>query len=433
MRKVIIAGAGHGGLTAAVTLAGKGWDVTVFEAAVREEMGHDWHDTMMPAAFDFCGIRRPEQLFTPYVKARHTTPAKTVELKTDPTPVKNISYIDRKDLIRCLLSAAEESGVKLRFETEVLSPVTDGDRVAGLRLRTEDREWEETADLVIDAAGMDSPVRKNLPERFGILREIPAEQTYFVWRGYYNTVPGGKHPAHSYNICFFHAGAPGLDWLIDRPPFADILVGSIGSVNENVIDASVADFRADYSFVGTQLLRGGGGIKKIPLRRTLGIFVADGYAAVGDSAAMTEPMSGSGITLSMKAGKILAETVLSGGSDPFSAENLWRYQYDYQKTLGEKYLKDDLIKGMLQMLTPADMDYLFERRVLTAKEMLKDHAPVDFDYIKGKFAVLGRPALLRPLTKTAGRLAKKAAVCAAMPRDYDPAAVRAWVERYEAL
>ena len=434
MHKIIVAGAGHGGLTAAVTLAKKGWDVTVFEASAREAMGHDWHDTMMPAAFDFCGIARP-RLFTPYVKARHTTPAKTVVLKTDPAPVKNVAYIDRRDLIRYLLSVAEESGVKLCFETEALSPLCENGRVTGLRLHNKDKTWDEPADLVIDAAGMDSPVRRNLPESLGILKEIPAEQTYFVWRGYFNAVPGGRRPEHSYNICFFHTGAPGLDWLIDRPPYADILVGGIGGgdLDEAAVEAAVADFRADYSFVGTELLRGGGGIKKIPLRRTLGLFVADGYAAVGDSAAMTEPMSGSGVTLSMKAGKILAETLLSGGGDPFSAGNLWRYQYDYQKTLGENYLKDDLIKGMLQMLTPDDMDYLFQNRVLTAKEMLKDKAPVDLDYIKGKAAIFGRPALLGPLTRTAKRLAKKSAVCAAMPRVYDPNAVKAWAGRYEAL
>ena len=433
MKKIIIAGAGHGGLTAAVTLAKQGCDVTVYEREKRAAMGHDWHDTMQPAAFDFCGIPRPDRLFTPYVKARHTNPKKTVTLQTDPTPLKSVAYIDRKDLIACLLSAAEAAGAKLRFETEVLSPVCENGTVTGLRLRTAGKEWEEKADLVIDAAGMDSPVRKNLPESLGILKEIPAGQTYFVWRAYFNTVPGGERPAHSYNICFFHTGAPGLDWLIDRPPYADVLVGSIGCVDESAIDAAVADFRRDYSFVGEQILRGGGGIRKIPLRRTLGLFVADGYAAVGDSAAMTEPMSGSGISLSMKAGKILAETVLSGGESRQSAKNLWRYQYAYQKTLGEKYLNDDLIKGMLQMLTPEDMDYLFENRVLTAKEMLKDKAPADLSYFLDKTKVFGRPALFAPLTKTVRRLAKKTAVCAAMPRIYDKAAIQAWASRYESL
>ena len=39
----------------------------------------------------------------------------------------------------------------------------------------------------------------------------------------------------------------------------------------------------------------------------LPMIVADGYAAVGDSAAMTIPLNGSGINLSMNAGKLLAD------------------------------------------------------------------------------------------------------------------------------
>ena len=432
MKKILVAGAGHGGLTAAIALAKKGYEVTVYEKSSREAMGHDWHDTMMPAAFDFCEIARPENAFTPYVKARHTNPKKTVVLKTDPAPLKSVAYIDRKTLIRYLLEVAETSGVKLCFETEVLAPLCAGDRVTGLKLRENGEVREEAADLVIDAAGMDSPVRWNLPAACGIKKEIPASETYFVWRAYFNTVEGNR-PEHSYNICFFHTGTPGLDWLIDRPPYADILVGSIGSVNENVIDAAVADFRKDYSFVGTEILRGGGAIKKIPLRRTLGLFVADGYAAVGDSASMTEPMNGSGITLSMKAGKILANAVIAGGDAFADVNNLWRYQYAYQKILGEKILKDDLIKGMLGMLTADDMDYLFEKRVLTAKEMLGAKTKIDASYLLGKASLFGRPSLLPAVLKTAQRLAKKSAVCAAMPRDCDPAAVRAWAERYEAL
>lgn len=432
MKKILVAGAGHGGLTAAVALAKQGCDVTVCESAAREGMGHDWHDTMMPAAFDFCEIPRPENAFTPYVKARHTNPKKTVTLKTDPAPLESVAYIDRKTLIRYLLEVAEESGVRLCFETEVIGPICDNGRVTGLKLRAGGEEREETADLVIDAAGMDSPVRRNLPDAWGIKKEIPPAETYFVWRAYFNTVEG-ERPEHSYNICFFHTGTPGLDWLIDRPPYADILVGSIGSVNGNVIDAAVADFRRDYSFVGTGILRGGGEIRKIPLRRTLGLFVANGYAAVGDSACMTEPMNGSGITLSMKAGKLLADTVLAGGDAFASAENLWNYQYAYQKTLGERFLKDDLIKGMLGMLTAEDMDYLFEKRVLTAKEMLGAKTKTDLSFLLGKASLLGRPSLLPAVLKTAKRLAKKKGVCAAMPSAYDPAAVRAWAERYEAL
>ncbi|MBR6940121.1 MAG: NAD(P)-binding protein, partial [Clostridia bacterium] len=52
MRKIIVAGAGHGGLVAACRLAEAGYDVTVVEKKERNETGHDWHDCIWKPAFD---------------------------------------------------------------------------------------------------------------------------------------------------------------------------------------------------------------------------------------------------------------------------------------------------------------------------------------------------------------------------------------------
>ena len=59
MKKILVAGAGHGGLTAAINLAEKGYDVTVIEAKDRDSIGHDWHDSMNMSAFDMSGVPRP--------------------------------------------------------------------------------------------------------------------------------------------------------------------------------------------------------------------------------------------------------------------------------------------------------------------------------------------------------------------------------------
>ena len=432
MLKIVVAGAGHGGLTAAFRLAREGYDVTVVEAREREALGHDWHDSMRPDAFDFCGIPRPEDAFTPYVKARHNNPGWTVELSTDPAPVENVRYIDRKVLIRYLIAQAEAAGVKFRFGAEVTGPVINGGKVAGLFVRRAREFGVIAADLVIDAAGMHSPVRTNLPESCGIQRHIAPSDTYFVYRAYYEAAAGTR-PAHPYNIVFFHTGLPGLDWLIDRDGTPDVLVGGIGADISDKIGPAVDDLRSRWSFIGEKTVRGGDGVYTIPLRRTLPLIVADGYAAVGDSAAMTEPMNGSGITLSMKAGRLLAETVIAAGENGNQTAQLWRYQVLYQKAFGEKYLTDEIVKGMLAMLTPADLDYLFEKGVLTAKEMLKDPSPVTLRYFLQKAALLGRPSLMKPLAVTGKRLAKLRGVCAMMPESWHPERVRRWIDAYEKL
>ena len=61
MKKVIVAGAGHGGLTAAYNLAKNGYDVTVIEKKKREDLGYDWDDSLSEAAFVGSGIPCPEE------------------------------------------------------------------------------------------------------------------------------------------------------------------------------------------------------------------------------------------------------------------------------------------------------------------------------------------------------------------------------------
>ena len=73
MKKIIVAGAGHGGIAAAALLAKQGYDVTVLEMKKRADMGHDWHDVMAKSSLTDVGFTMPaDGTFTPKRKA---TPA----------------------------------------------------------------------------------------------------------------------------------------------------------------------------------------------------------------------------------------------------------------------------------------------------------------------------------------------------------------------
>ena len=63
MKRILVAGAGHGGLAAAALLAKNGFDVTVIERKKREEMGHDWEDRFTFSLLtDLLGITEDELL-----------------------------------------------------------------------------------------------------------------------------------------------------------------------------------------------------------------------------------------------------------------------------------------------------------------------------------------------------------------------------------
>ena len=428
MKKVIVAGAGHGGLVAAIHLAKAGWDAAVYEADKRENLGYEWPDTVSKALFARAGLDpMPEGTMTPFYKMRYFAPNMETSISDDEAN-GNVAFIERKPLIEYLLKTAEDAGVKLFFETPVKEAVGEDAAVRGIILQNGETV---TADLVIDAAGVDSPVRQTLPSACWIQKEIPYEDRIVIWRAIFNkTEPELTDPP--YNVYFYHCGKPGMDWMITEEDTADILIGGFGELTQEHIDEALADFRAHYPYVGETILRGGKGINTIPLRKTLPLIVADGYAAVGDSACMTEPLSGSGITLSMEAGFLLARTILEAGGKTDVA-TLWTYQYIYFKALGNGYLMNDIARKILASVDADDVDSLLMKDILTMKEISgrSDYTPKDI-YLKVK-GVLSMPHIF-PALRTAGlRLAKMKAVCDAMPRRFDRDAVADWIVKYESL
>ena len=61
-KRIIVAGAGHGGIATGMMLAKEGFDVTVFEKNSKENMGHDWTDAFDRKVFEIIGIPMPDEI-----------------------------------------------------------------------------------------------------------------------------------------------------------------------------------------------------------------------------------------------------------------------------------------------------------------------------------------------------------------------------------
>lgn len=367
MKKIVVAGAGHGGITAAIELAKNGYDVTVYEKNKRKGLGHDWHDCITLHTFDIIGMDRPdESTYFPTPSMRYAPPSKTKVLWNGKERMSSIVSIDRKELYKHILKAADESGVKFCFETKVKCAVFDKEKITGIKVEDKNGERTEEADLVIDAAGMHSPVRQSLRQCCGIRNCFTSKETFYVYRAYYENTSGKETP-EKYTIYLFHNNNPGMDWVITNTDYYDILVGSFNPINDDIIRKAIEDFRESYPDMGEKVLRGGY-TAKIPLCNPLPKYVYNNYAAVGDSAGMTEPMSGSGIDLSMRAGKILADTVIEAGEKELTTEILWKYQYKYAKTNGH-YYGDQNLRIMLEGLNAKVIDDFINDEVITMKEI----------------------------------------------------------------
>ena len=94
-----------------------------------------------------------------------------------------------------------------------------------------------------------------------------------------------------------------------------------------------------------------------------GIYIADGYAAIGDSAFMTVPIIGSGIANSMKASAILADAIMDDKEGCYSAKTLWKYQRGFYSEFGNGLAPLASIKLLLTRLNPDELDYIFEKEI----------------------------------------------------------------------
>ena len=437
-KKIIIAGGGHGGITCGAILAKNGYDITIYEKNDADKMGHDWTDIFDPKAFKAVGMEMPEREMY-HFKNNMTFfgPGMTTKLTQDVPEDELEIQMERKDIYKCLVDYAVDCGVKFNYGVTVAGPIMLGNRVVGIKTDS----GIEYADLVIDACGINSPVRMNLPEHLGIQKEAQEFERFYVYRAFYEK-DMSVEVADKYRVLMFYQGKLGISWVADDGEYTDVLIGRFKPLDMEEVESTVASLRAEFPDLGEKKLRGGQFVQ-IPVRQPLGVMVADGYAAIGDSAFMTVPIIGSGIANSMKASAILADAIMSDKTDSYSAKTLWKYQRGFYSKFGNGLAPLASIKLLLTRLQPEELDYIFATGILNAVDMTITADSISLyamvkDMIKPEFlkakikGLAGNPVILKKILRLVKDIAAITAVTTAMPLEYDVKAVNKWVKAYNA-
>lgn len=432
--EIIIAGGGHGGIAAGTLLAKNGFDVTVYEKNSRENMGYDWTDIFDKKGLFAVGLGLPEAgkyafkhdmtFFSPSGKnkLKQHTPEDELEIQ-----------MERKDIYDMLIGYAEEYGVKFEYETEIYGPLMLGSRVAGIKTS----KGDFYGDLVIDAAGASSPVRKNLPSYLGVTKDTGDFEKFFVYRAFFERT--AEIPEDDFNVLLLHNGYLGISWVAVEEEHTDVLIGRFAPMTEKDVEDELASLRSEYPALGEKKVRGGQFVE-IPVRQALPVMVADGYAAIGDSAFMTVPLIGSGIANSLKAAKILSDTVIADKNNEYTAKTLYPYQYGFFKKLGAGLAPIACIKLLLTKITADDVNYLFSSGILTEDDVTMGADTtsifafaenINAASLKTKAAgVIKDKVLLKKLLGAGKQIAAVISVCAAMPKKYDRRIIKLWAEKY---
>ena len=265
-RKILVAGGGHGGIGAAYVLAKNGLDVTVIEKNSRAAMGHDWTDIFDKKGFTAIGMEiPPRETYTLKENMTFIGPGRTIRLRQNTDPEKLEIQMERKELYRYLIENAESAGVKFIFECEVFAPVMLGSRVVGI----ETAQGTMYADLVIDACGIQSPLRTSLPEYLGIQNEVLPFEQFFVYRAFYNKA--AETEADRFAVELLRDGKLGISWVAAEEDYTDVLIGRLEPIDPEEAERTLAGLRRDYPSIGETKLRGGQFVR-IPVRQPLGVL-----------------------------------------------------------------------------------------------------------------------------------------------------------------
>jgi len=433
MKKIVIAGAGHGGLTAAGYLAAQGYSVEVYEKRKRDELGYDWHDTIAASTFEYAGIKVGKDEYTGRPNSTFFPPNLQTPISIDATAEQAEYSIERKVLYKHLLDNAANQGAILYFGKEVLRPYLDSvGKVAGIVTA----DGEVLADFVIDATGMYSPLIKHLPKEYNIASNYGEKDIFWAYRAYFNLVPDAKIVnADRFNFYFMFDGIKGLAWYKLNQGLADVLIGAVQPLDKARLDEVLEKLREAQPSIGYEIKRGGYA-GDIPLKSTLPLIVGDKFALTGDAASMPVPMNGSGITHSIIAGKLLADTLIEADKlgKEWTIDNIWDYQVKYFTQVGSKMIGVRVLKNFLLGLDVKELNFLFNTGILGAKELgagahgqeiVLDRKAI-FEKIKKGWRKLFLLLKIKSVAQNS-KLAKQAVLD--IPKSYNASAVASWVEK----
>lgn len=434
--KIIVAGMGHGGLAVAANLAKAGFDVTVYEQKSAGTLGYDWTDIFDPKAFDVAGLPMPDhKLYTYKEDMTFFNPSMTVGLRQHVPESQREIKMERRDLYAHLIHCAEESGAHLVYDCKVIGPIMTGSRVVGISTEL----GNFYGDLVIDACGIDSPVRKNLPMHVPIEKNVSRLDRITIYRAFFNRAD--MHEVKDrFKVILFADGICGISWIATEDKYTDLLIGRFENFDMNEAERFADFLRRTNLQLGHKVMRGGQFVQ-IPVRQPLSVMVWNGYAAIGDSAFMTVPLIGSGIANSLRAARMLADTVLADEYGRYDCETLWPYEVRYFRTLGRGFAPLAAAKRILLKMSPQDIDYFFESGTLNEDNItmtadfhsLFDLIPFDpADLLKKGRNICKNKTALKKLLSGAPKIAGAMVASAAVPPHWDEHAVRRWAARYEA-
>lgn len=429
MKKIILTGAGYGAFTCSFLLARAGYDVTVYEKSAQHLLGQDWYDPISLSDFTKVGLQAPpqEELLPPTDCLLHS-PSGLGSLRLPKKATGNYVSVNQRFLKAFLTAQCKAAGVKFCFDTECLEPIVDRRRVTGLKVRQQGKKLSVFGDLVIDCCGAYSPIKANLPNYLGVTKTAPEEPVFHSYCISYQLATAV--PTSDKEVFLYPNGTPLLLQTLTYGTRMDCLVGSSQPLTLEIVQNALSVLqKKDPGLCQDKTIQEN--YFDLPLGTPQTMFLAEGYAAVGDSVGMANPLTGSGSSNAMQAGTVLAQVILSVGKAPLTKQSLW----PYEQQIFHSFLKNAPIYSsfyqVLQALDYLDFNLLLDNICFdfTSTHPLADGLPVSLRRKLPALRLLLHKS--KPELKTvAEKIIKSQLAAAILPKEYNVLRISLWQVLY---
>ncbi|MDR2090747.1 MAG: FAD-dependent monooxygenase [Clostridiales bacterium] len=394
---VLVVGAGTAGIYFAREMASKGYSVCVIDAMPAKKLGEKLPIFHCDSErFPVFGIPEPKPGDDEYIgmfeSGTYYSPFSQYLKRNDGTEcIKRADYpfyaLRLPEFIKRQIGQAEAAGAEFYYETP-FSDLTFGadGRINGAKVKFNGKEKTVSARLVADCSGMNSVVRRKLPETAKVgTFDITDREKFFVILRYVKF----KNP-EDYPKCAEH-WAYWKSWIGLGTSDDLAIIGTGANLSYEYAETCYQRFAAAVQMPEHEVVK----IEKgaTPYRPAPYSLVADGFVCMGDSACMTKWI-GEGIASSWVGCKILADTAgeaMKDGAYP-TEEKLWEANVKYNTTQAANfaYIVATLVNAI--ECTAEENEYQFQKEIVfSTKAMTRLNRTYSADLPVGEvFELIGK-------------------------------------------
>ncbi len=286
--------------------------------------------------------------------------------------------LDRPKFGRRLLQDALNAGVDYIGNVQATGLIAENGRIVGLEGQTMDtganRPFEIRTKIIIDASGMSTKLRRDLPIPSYIEKEIDRDDVEPTARINAKLADGIAVEPNHCDIYLDQEKAPGgYLWLFPKSQDkVNIGLGIQSKRSQRPLNTLFKDWVAtDPRFKDIQPLTDDSnltGAWQVSVRHQNDCLVANGYMVCGDAAWFPNPISAGGIGPGLIGGVMAGETAVRAvEANDFGEEQLWQYNLDFVNHYGNKTAALEAFRLYLQTLNNKEINYGM-RHFLSARE-----------------------------------------------------------------